>query len=175
MKKFWGTWAWLKTQLLLRNVAAAVRMCKNISSEFRYLILARAIAGMASNNFVITGPVAPRGGLARSWRVWFCIRAADSRRYRCCQCEAGWGKEETTRIPFASLSWLSSCLRKCQCFPPRLSFLYFCFCYLCLLLFVSIRVYFYTHTQTHTYIFQWFLCFILWYEVSLTYLVNIVN
>lgn len=38
-------------------------MCKNVSSESRYSVLARAIAGTASNNFVITKPVALWGGL----------------------------------------------------------------------------------------------------------------
>lgn len=44
-------------------VAAAACIRKNVNGESRYSVLARAIAGTTSNNFVITRPVAPRGGL----------------------------------------------------------------------------------------------------------------
>lgn len=56
---------WLKTQLPLGTTlaAAAACVCKNVSGESRYSVLARAIAGTAGNNFVITRPVALWGRL----------------------------------------------------------------------------------------------------------------
>lgn len=122
-------------------VAAAACMCKNVSGESRYSALARAIAGTASNNFVITRPVAPRGGLdavmasmilhSRRGFPWVSLLPV----------VAGREEEETAEVenpPCASRDGFFA-HGKCRGFPPRLS-LRLRFSFPCLLLFVSARV-----------------------------------